>query len=39
MKRPSFSWSRPVWILAGLLVAYYAFPLEWTGASAAGSSL
>ncbi len=29
----STSWSRPVWIFLGLLVAYYAFPLEWTGGS------
>lgn len=36
MRRPSFSWSRPGLILAGLLVAYYAFPTEWAGASAAG---
>jgi voltage-gated potassium channel len=27
------SWSRPVWTLVGLLVAYYAFPVEWVGAS------
>ena len=24
------SWSRPVWTLCGLLVAYFAFPVEWT---------
>ena len=24
------SWSRPVWTLTGLLVAYYAFPVEWS---------
>jgi len=32
MTRPS-SWSRPVWTLFGLLVAYYAFPVEWAGAA------
>jgi voltage-gated potassium channel len=30
---PSATWSRPVWTLVGLLVAYYAFPVEWTGSS------
>ena len=33
MKAPSSSWSRPVLTFLGLLVAYYAFPLEWTGDS------
>jgi voltage-gated potassium channel len=28
--RPT-SWARPFWTLVGLLVAYYAFPVEWTG--------
>ena len=36
MRRPSFSWSRPGLILVGLLAAYYAFPTEWAGVSAAG---
>ncbi|WP_322938254.1 potassium channel family protein [Nocardioides bizhenqiangii] len=27
----NMSWLRPVWTLVGLLVAYYAFPLKWTG--------
>jgi voltage-gated potassium channel len=27
------SWSRPIWTLLGLLVAYYAFPVEWTADS------
>jgi voltage-gated potassium channel len=36
VRRPSFSWSRPGLILAGLLAAYYAFPTEWAGASAVG---
>ena len=30
---PSVSWSRPVWTLVGLLVAYYAFPVEWAEGS------
>jgi hypothetical protein len=33
MSARSSSWLRPVWTFIGLLVAYYAFPLEWTGAS------
>lgn len=33
MSPPSASWSRPVWTLAGLLVAYYAFPVQWTSHS------
>jgi voltage-gated potassium channel len=36
VRRPSFSWSRPGLILAGLLAAYYAFPTEFAGATAAG---
>jgi len=32
---PSASWSRPIWSLVGLLVAYYAFPVEWTEGSPA----
>jgi hypothetical protein len=32
MTRP-ISWSRPVWTLCGLLVAYYAFPVKWTAGS------
>jgi hypothetical protein len=39
VKRPSFSWSRPGLILAGLLVAYYAFPIELAGRSALGAAL
>ena len=34
MDRPT-SWSRPVWTLLGLLVAYYAFPVKWTSGSPA----
>jgi voltage-gated potassium channel len=33
MKAPSSSWARPVWTFIGLLIAYYAFPVEWTGNS------
>ncbi|MDZ5623048.1 potassium channel family protein [Nocardioides sp. HM23] len=29
----TMSWLRPVWTLVGLLVAYYAFPLKWTGSA------
>ena len=32
---PSTAWSRPIWTLVGLLVAYYAFPVEWTSGSPA----
>jgi voltage-gated potassium channel len=30
---PTRGWSRPVWTLFGLLVAYYTFPVKWTGSS------
>ena len=33
MRPPSATWSRPVLILIGLLVVYYAYPVEWTGDS------
>jgi voltage-gated potassium channel len=33
MSARSTSWLRPVWTFIGLLVAYYAFPLKWTGGS------
>jgi voltage-gated potassium channel len=39
MRRRTFSWSRPGLILAGLLAAYYAFPIEFAGASAFGTFL
>jgi len=29
MKRATQSWSRAVWSLVGLLVAYFAFPMAW----------
>src|SRR5215203_6825900 len=32
---PSTTWSRPIWTLVGLLVAYYAFPVKWTSDSPA----
>ncbi len=32
MNEPA-TWSRPFWTFVGLLVAYYAFPVEWTGTS------
>jgi voltage-gated potassium channel len=32
---PSVTWSRPVWTLVGLLLAYYTFPVEWAGGSLA----
>jgi voltage-gated potassium channel len=35
MSARSTSWLRPVWTFIGLLVAYYAFPLKWTGGSPA----
>jgi hypothetical protein len=38
VRRPSFSWSRPGLILAGLLAAYYGFPVELAGRSAAGAT-
>jgi len=31
--RPVAGWSRPIWTLFGLLIAYYTFPVEWTGSS------
>jgi voltage-gated potassium channel len=39
MTLPASTWSRPVLTLVGVLVAYYAFPLEWTGESPAGTAL
>ena len=30
-----FTWSRPAWSLIGLLIAYYAFPVETSGSSSA----
>ena len=33
MKAPSTSWARPFWTFVGLLIAYYAFPVKWTGNS------
>jgi hypothetical protein len=35
--RRSFSWARPGLIFVGLLVVYYAFPVEWAGDSSAGA--
>jgi voltage-gated potassium channel len=35
MSARSTSWLRPVWTFTGLLVAYYAFPLKWSGGSPA----
>ncbi len=31
----TFSWSRPVWSLVGLLIAYFAFPLEFDNVAVA----
>jgi len=31
--------ARPLWILLGLLTAYYAFPVKWAGQSTAGTAL
>ncbi|WP_426244817.1 potassium channel family protein [Nocardioides sp. LHG3406-4] len=35
MTRRSAARWRPAWCFAGLLVAYYAFPLEWSGSTGA----
>ena len=34
MNRPPPAWSRPAWSIVGLLVAYYAFPVEWSTSAA-----
>lgn len=33
MTRGTRAWSRPVLSLAGLLLAYYAFPVSWSGST------
>jgi voltage-gated potassium channel len=39
MNPPPATWSRPAWTLFGLLVAYYAFPVQLTGSSPAAVAL
>ena len=33
MRPESVTWARPIWTFFGLLVAYYTFPVQWTGSA------